>query len=90
MIRDYKIICPCCGYYTIESNDEVIVEICEVCGWQYDITGQENSDRAIGPNHVSLDEAKKNYKLFQVSDKRFLNKGWLRKPLEEELPENNR
>ena len=30
-------ICPCCGYYTVESDDEVIVDICDVCFWQYDV-----------------------------------------------------
>ena len=26
--------CPCCGYFTIDSDDEVIVDGCEVCFWQ--------------------------------------------------------
>ena len=49
-----RIQCPCCGYFTIESHDEVIVDVCEVCGWQYDLVTQKYPDRIIGPNHISL------------------------------------
>ena len=90
MIKVYNIQCPCCGYFTILYDDEIIVDICEVCGWQYDITGQEYSNIAIGPNHVSLNEAKENYKIYRVSDKNFLDRNWLREPLFKELPENNK
>lgn len=48
-----KIKCPCCGYFTIENNDEIIVEICEVCFWQYDLVAHKNSTKIIGPNNQS-------------------------------------
>jgi len=31
-----KYKCPCCGYWTIDSDDEVVVDFCEVCFLQYD------------------------------------------------------
>lgn len=83
----WKIKCPCCGNYTIDGEDEVIVDICPVCFWQYDVVGQEYNESIIGPNKVSLNEAKKNYKKTRVSDLKFKN--GVRKPMEEELPENN-
>lgn len=84
-----KIQCPCCGYYTIEDyGEEVLVDICPVCFWQYDWIAQKYPDRRIGPNHgVSLNEAKKNYQTFGASRKEVI--GYVRKPLPLELPENN-
>jgi methionyl-tRNA synthetase len=82
-----KIQCPCCGNYTIDGEDEVITDICDVCFWQYDTVSQKNIDIPIGPNKVSLNEAKKNYLAFGSSSKRLLQ--YVRKPLDEELPENN-
>jgi hypothetical protein len=84
-----KIKCPCCGYYTIDSEDEVIVDICEVCIWQYDIVAQENPDMIIGPNKISLSDAIVNYKKFGVSDIRFRDKHVAREPLPEEICEND-
>lgn len=79
--------CPCCGYYTVDSDDEVIVDICPVCFWQYDEVAHDKPDTMIGANGVTLNEAKENYKLFGASEKCFVSK--IRKPLSEELPENN-
>ena len=82
-----KIQCHCCFNYTIKDYEEVIVEICPVCFWQYDWVAQEKTNISIGPNGVSLIEARKNYKEFGVSELEFKTK--VREPLEEELPENN-
>ena len=83
-----RIQCPGCEYFTIESDDEIIVEICEVCGWQYDWVAQKYPDRIIGPNHISLNDAKKYYKIFGVCCEGLKKNNW-RDPLPEELPENN-
>ena len=56
--------CPCCNKMTICDDDEVIVDICPVCFWQYDATGQQFPNKIIGPNKVSLREARKNYQKF--------------------------
>jgi len=65
--------CLCCGYLTIDDSNEVITDICEICFWQYDEVAQDNPDKIIGPNSVSLNTAKKNYKLFRASEKKFVN-----------------
>ena len=77
--------CPCCGFYTIDSDDEVITDICEVCFWQYDITAHEQHERSIGPNGISLDEAKANYKKYGACKREFADQNFVRKPLNEEL-----
>jgi len=79
--------CPCCGYYTVDSDDEIIVDICPVCFWQYDEVAHDKPDTMLGANAVTLNQAKENFKLFGSSEKRFMGKG--RKPLIGELPESN-
>jgi hypothetical protein len=50
--------CPCCGYPTISSS----YEICEICAWEYDPTGQNvDPDERGGPNPMSLREAQKSF-----------------------------
>ena len=39
--------------------------------------------------HISLNDARKNYKLFKVSKKEFFGTDRIRDPLPEEFPENN-
>ncbi|QNK54691.1 CPCC family cysteine-rich protein [Paenibacillus sp. PAMC21692] len=79
--------CPCCDFYTVDSEDEVIVDICDVCFWQYDLIAHELPDKNIGANHISLNQARENYKLFDVCKQEFRH--LVRDPIEEELPENN-
>jgi hypothetical protein len=79
--------CPCCEFYTVESEDEVIVDICDVCFWQYDLIAHKLPDDNIGANHISLNQAKENYKLFGVCKPEF--RDLVRDPIEKELPENN-
>lgn len=83
-----KIQCPCCGYYTIDGTDEVIVDICPVCYWQYDEVGHDHPDIAVGgPNkQISLNQARENYKKFGASRKDI--KLFVREPLEEEKFDN--
>jgi len=82
-----KVKCPCCGNYTIDGEDEVITDICPVCFWQYDEVCHNKPELSGGANHVSLNEAKSNYKKYKVSDIRFTNN--VRLPKREEFPENN-
>lgn len=84
-----KIMCPCCENYTIESDDEIIVEICEVCFWQYDLTAHKQPNLKIGANGVTLNEARENYKRYGACKKEFADKGLVRKPFSEELREEN-
>lgn len=64
--------CPCCKYLTITEIDEVIVDICPVCFWQYDAVGQSVPDKVIGPNKISLNEARNNYIRFGAIRKEVL------------------
>ena len=75
--------CPCCGFLTIDDSDEIITDICEVCFWQYDEVAQNVPDSILGANKVSLNTAKKNYKLFGAMEERFLN--MVRSPYEDEI-----
>ena len=76
--------CPCCGYYTLRDDSD---DICRVCAWQDDILQREDQNYIGGPNEESLNQARKNYIIFGASNKKFVDK--IRKPLYEELPENN-
>ncbi|KJR44863.1 hypothetical protein UF75_4757 [Desulfosporosinus sp. I2] len=84
-----KLQCPCCGYYSIKSEDEVIVDICEICLWQYDLVAHKNPDISIGPNKISLNEARYNYKTIGVSKIKYKDKNLNRDPFPEELIEAN-
>ncbi|WP_435165222.1 CPCC family cysteine-rich protein [Paenibacillus glycanilyticus] len=79
--------CPCCGYFTICRDDEVLADICEVCYWQYDLIAHEKPHISIGANKLSLNEAIKNYKKHGVC--KVIFKHLVREPIAEELPENN-
>lgn len=83
-----KIKCPCCDNFTIESEDEMIVEICDVCFWQFDEVAHDNPNISIGANCVSLIQARNNYKKFGACDLKYKNR--VRKPLESELPQNHK
>lgn len=82
-----RIQCPCCGFFTVDSVDEVVVDICDVCFWQYDVVAHEQPERNFGANHISLNHARENYKTFGVCKIQF--KHLVREPFEEELPINN-
>ncbi|MFF2910549.1 CPCC family cysteine-rich protein [Paenibacillus sp. NPDC057934] len=82
-----RLKCPCCEYFTVESDDEAIVDICEVCFWQYDIVAHKFPERNIGANHVSLSEARENFKKYGACKKEF--KHLVRETLKEEHPKNN-
>lgn len=78
--------CDCCGNYAlIEESDD----ICPVCGWQEDNVQRRYPDSIGGANYeISLNEAKKNYRMFGAISKKYVTE--VRKPYPEELPEYNR
>jgi len=75
-----KVKCPCCEHLSIEEE----WDICPICFWENDpVMSQENwLDTSIGANHVSLNEARRNYLLFGACDERVLK--YVRKPLHSE------
>ena len=78
--------CPCCGYLTmkyINANDGFCVDICPVCFWQFDNISNSDPDRSRGPNSVSLNQAKENYKKMGAKEERLLD--CVRPPTKEEF-----
>jgi len=55
-----KGICPCCQFYSIELGEDGFQDICPVCFWQ---------NGGNGPNHITLEEALNNFKVFGAIDK---------------------
>jgi len=78
--KKYK--CFCCGYYTFEENVIINHDICPVCAWENDGIQNFNHTFCGGANEVSLNEARENFKLFDVSNKDYLD--LIRKPREDE------
>ncbi|WP_420535426.1 CPCC family cysteine-rich protein [Actinomadura viridis] len=75
--------CPCCGYMTLSARGRH--EICPVCGWQdTGIRDDEPDEYVGGPNHVTLTEAKANFKLFGASELRGVSR--VRPPTPSEIP----
>lgn len=65
----HKTKCACCNFITIEET--AISGICPVCFWQKDFYQEENINDSGGPNLVSLNEAKENFKEFGAVELRF-------------------
>lgn len=58
-------VCPCCGYITLEERGGNFV--CPVCYWEDEFSNEDgvtNEDYIDGPNHVTLEQAKDNFKNF--------------------------
>lgn len=53
-----RIKCPCCGQTFLEEE----FDICEVCGWEYDLLQLDDPDYAGGANDMSLNEARIAYR----------------------------
>ena len=53
-------ICPVCGKYQFEEDDNF--EICPVCGWEDDAIQREAPDYDGGANPISLNQAIEAYK----------------------------
>jgi len=78
--KKYK--CACCGYYTFEENLLIMQDICPVCFWQNNASQNLDPTFRGGPNKVTLNEARKNFKLFGAKNEKSLKH--VRKPLEDE------
>lgn len=76
--------CPCCGYLTIDDSKEVITDICDVCFWQYDEVANEEPNRIIGANKVSLNTARANFRSFGAIEECFIT--LVRTPYDDEIP----
>jgi hypothetical protein len=63
------IICPCCNYKTISEKGNY--EICPVCFWEDD--GNDDEFKYSQVNHMTLKEAKDNFKEKGAVLEKFLN-----------------
>lgn len=74
--------CPACGYYMFSTlNDQS--EICEICFWQTDLVDLQSMYQPMGPNHVSLEDAQKNFSAIGAIEQRFVDK--VRQPNEKDV-----
>jgi hypothetical protein len=77
-----KYQCPCCGYKTLDERGGY--DICPVCFWEDD--GQDEAYAALNhpfsPNHMSLAQARENYRRIGACEERLLQ--FVRPPLPEE------
>lgn len=78
--KKYK--CPCCGYFTFEKKERTY-DICPVCFWEDDPEQYNNPTLHSAANHVSLAEARINYKHFAACDPEM--RKYVRGPKKDEL-----
>ncbi len=75
--------CPCCGYYTLDNEEERLYGICPVCFWENDPWQASEPDEAGGANSISLRSAQRNFAEFGACEEQFVEK--VRKPYGKEL-----
>ncbi|MBE6087086.1 MAG: hydrolase [Clostridium beijerinckii] len=64
-----KYKCPCCGYFTFDEKPDGNYDIFSVCFWEDDPIQLNEPDYEGGANHVSLNQARKNYLEFGACEK---------------------
>lgn len=62
--------CIVCGALTIEVPGSY--EICPNCYWEDDPVQAESPNSPTGSNHLSLNEARNNYRRFGVVEEKFI------------------
>ncbi|MFC1894950.1 CPCC family cysteine-rich protein [Candidatus Dependentiae bacterium] len=82
-----KYECPCCGYYTLEEEPPGTFEICPVCYWEDDNIQYLDHEYEGGANDISLNQARKKYKLIGAISKKYLKS--VRSPSSEEKDTNS-
>lgn len=65
--------CPCCGYYTLQNEDESLYAICPVCFWENDPWQAAEPDEAGGANSISLRSAQRNFAEFAACEEQFVS-----------------
>lgn len=58
--RDAIYQCPACDYFTLSKRGEY--DICPICFWEDDGLDLDKVDQVSGPNHVTLREARVNFR----------------------------
>ena len=60
--------CLCCACWTLSEEPPGTFTLCPVCGWEDDAFQGKHPDFANGTNAVSLNTARRNFRLLGVSD----------------------
>ncbi len=77
--------CEVCGYLTFAEDERGRFFICPVCAWEDDEFHDDPNEPCDGPNgDLSLNDARKNYRLFGACKKHMIKH--VRKPKPEEIP----
>ena len=76
-----KYQCPCCGYYTLDDEPGHF-DICPVCYWEADNIQSFDPNYVGGPNGISLNKARENFKKIGAMEEIYLSD--VRPPTEEE------
>lgn len=74
--------CLCCNHWTLQEEPPGSFALCPVCGWEDDAFQAKHPDFAGGTNAVSLNTARRNFKVLGASDPRRLTR--TRRPTTEE------
>ncbi len=75
--------CSCCGYFTLQEKPIGSYEICPVCFWEQCDLQEIDPDYVGGPNTISLNQAKENFRLFGACEQQF--RSMVAKPTDEDL-----
>ena len=65
--RKEKMTCPCCGNKTFSTRGQY--DVCPVCFWEDDPDAYVDPDETCDCNHVSLTEARRNFKEFGACER---------------------
>jgi cysteine-rich CPCC protein len=76
--------CACCDFFTLTEPPTGTFAICPVCGWEDDNLQFVQPDRSGGANHVSLRQARENFRELGVSELRGGKRARARPPRPEE------
>jgi hypothetical protein len=74
--------CPCCNLLTLPEAPPGSFFVCPVCGWEDDNVQFKLPDLAVGANHVSLNQARINFRQLGYAEERA--RYLVRRPLPEE------
>lgn len=80
-MQKVKFACPCCGFFTLDDKGNY--DICPVCFWEDDLYDRLHPDEESACNHISLNQARKNYLAFGACDEDM--KKFVRKPTAGEI-----
>lgn len=64
MNKQSYVLCPVCKKHKFPIWEDNGTCICPYCGWGHDTQGEENTNEAIGPNDLSLENFKLRYSYY--------------------------